>query len=217
MEHLPCVRTRLARHRPRRSNSVLDAIVPTTSVRQRTKCRIGGCARVPAMKTFAGGMQHLLRKRLGDDTTPCRASTTMSGWPFVGKEFCDGPEIASNDGIATRSASSADEGLPANGKASAGRNADRITRFLADHRPAIFCDYCIADKLGLSNRREANRSNQCAGQIIGFLAGRRSLLGLRAAQAGHPPCLAKPEKKSVPRLIVASVPPRHLTFTNGWP
>ena len=87
---------------------------------------------------------------------------------FVGKEFCDGPGIASNDGIATRSASSADGGLPANGKASAGRNTDRITRFLADHRPALFCDYCIADKLGLSNRREANRVTSALGKSSVF-------------------------------------------------
>ena len=84
---------------------------------------------------------------------------------FVGIKFCDGPGLASNDGIATPSPSSADRRLPANSKTSAGRNADRITRFLADRRPAPFCDDCIADKRGLSNRREANRIT-CIGKII---------------------------------------------------
>lgn len=83
---------------------------------------------------------------------------------FVGIEVCDGPGLASNDGIAVQSASSADRRLPANSKASAGRNADRITRFLADLRPALFCDDCIADKLGLSNRREANRITRTLGK-----------------------------------------------------
>jgi len=83
---------------------------------------------------------------------------------FVGIEFCDGPGLASNDGIATQSPFSADRRLPANSKASAGRNADRITRFLADRRPALFCDHCIAEKLGLSNRREANRITSTLGK-----------------------------------------------------
>ena len=76
---------------------------------------------------------------------------------FVGITICDGPGLEPNDGIAAQNASSADRRLPAKAKASGGGNADRITRFLADHRPALFCDYCIADKLALNNRREANR------------------------------------------------------------
>ena len=83
---------------------------------------------------------------------------------FVGIEFCDGPGLPSNHGLAAQSASSTDRGLPANGKASAGRNADRITRFLADRRPALFCDDCIADMLGLSHRREANRITSTLGK-----------------------------------------------------
>lgn len=88
--------------------------------------------------------------------------------PFVGIESCDGPGLASNDGIAAQNASSADWRLPAKGKASVGRNTDRLTRFLADHRPALFCDYCIADKLGLSRRREANRVTSALGKSSVF-------------------------------------------------
>lgn len=35
--------------------------------------------------------------------------------------------------------------------------ANRISRFLVDQKPGPFCDDCIADKLGLSDRRQANR------------------------------------------------------------
>lgn len=90
---------------------------------------------------------------------------------FVGIELCDGPGLASNDGIATQSPSSADRRLPDNSKASAGRNADSITRFLADHKPALFCDRCIADELGLSNRREANRITSTLGKSSMFWRG----------------------------------------------
>lgn len=37
------------------------------------------------------------------------------------------------------------------------RIAGRVSEFLLAHRPALFCDDCIADRLGLSHRRQANR------------------------------------------------------------
>jgi len=41
--------------------------------------------------------------------------------------------------------------------AKSGRIVGRISQFLADHKPFLFCDDCITDKLGLSSRRQANR------------------------------------------------------------
>ena len=35
--------------------------------------------------------------------------------------------------------------------------ADRISHLLFSHKPALFCDDCIADKLGMSHRRQVNR------------------------------------------------------------
>jgi hypothetical protein len=41
--------------------------------------------------------------------------------------------------------------------ASSERIAGRVGRFLTDHRPSLFCDDCITDRLGLSSRRQASR------------------------------------------------------------
>ncbi len=37
------------------------------------------------------------------------------------------------------------------------RIAGRVDGLLASRRPALWCDDCIADQLGLSHRRQANR------------------------------------------------------------
>lgn len=37
------------------------------------------------------------------------------------------------------------------------RIAGRVSQFLLARKPALFCDDCIADRLGLSHRRQANR------------------------------------------------------------
>lgn len=60
--------------------------------------------------------------------------------------------------------------VPADSKAQTNseRNADHLGRFLAAHRPALFCDDCIADKLGLSHRREANRVTRALGKTSNF-------------------------------------------------
>ena len=46
--------------------------------------------------------------------------------------------------------------------------ADRIGQFLVNHRPALFCDDCIAEKLGLSHRRQANRITAAFGTTPTF-------------------------------------------------
>ena len=71
------------------------------------------------MKTFAGDMQHLLRKEWERHHT--MSSIDHDVWmAFVGTEFCDGPGLASNDIMAARSASSADKPSSSRRQASAG-------------------------------------------------------------------------------------------------
>ena len=55
-------------------------------------------------------------------------------------------------------------GKPANSE----RIACRVSRLLATHVPALFCDDCITDKLGLSDRRQANRVTVVFGKSASF-------------------------------------------------
>ena len=133
------------------------------SVRKR---RIGGCARVPAMKTFAGDFQHRC-VRNGGRHHHVEHRPTMSGWPSTAAEFATGRGLHRTMS-SPLGAPSADMPSSSRKQASAERNADRISRFLAARRPALFCDDCIADKLGLGHRREANRITSALGKIIVF-------------------------------------------------
>ena len=83
-------------------------------------------------------------------------------------EICNGSGLASNKLMVTQSGPSADMPFPAGSKASAERNADHISRFLEARRPALFCDDCIADKLALSHRREANRITRALAKTSKF-------------------------------------------------
>ena len=86
----------------------------------------------------------------------------------AGAGICDGPRPASNEIMAAPRGPSADMPLPAASEASPERNADRIGRFLAARRPELFCDDCMADKLGLNHRREANRVTRALGKTHHF-------------------------------------------------
>ncbi len=44
----------------------------------------------------------------------------------------------------------------------------RLSQYLLAHRPALFCDDCIADRLGLSHRRQANRVTSTLGTSPAF-------------------------------------------------
>ncbi len=81
---------------------------------------------------------------------------------------CDEARPATNKIMTARSGPSADAQPPAASEAAADRNADRMGRFLAARRPELFCDDCIADKLGLSHRREANRITRALGKTHHF-------------------------------------------------
>ncbi len=49
-----------------------------------------------------------------------------------------------------------------------GTIAGRIGQFLLAHRPQLFCDDCIGDRLGLSHRRQANRVTATMGASQAF-------------------------------------------------
>ena len=90
------------------------------------------------------------------------------GMAFDGAGICNWPRPASNEIRAARSGHSTDMPSPAASEASTERNADRIGGFLAARRPGLFCDDCIADKLGLNHRREANRVTNALGKTHHF-------------------------------------------------
>ena len=46
--------------------------------------------------------------------------------------------------------------------------AARIGQFLLAHRPQLFCDDCIGNRLGLSHRRQANRVTAAMGTSPAF-------------------------------------------------
>ena len=46
--------------------------------------------------------------------------------------------------------------------------ANRISRFLVNYKPGLFCDDCIADELGLSDRRQASRVTIGLGKAATF-------------------------------------------------
>ena len=48
------------------------------------------------------------------------------------------------------------------------RIAERVGQFVSAHRPSLFCDDCIADQLGLSHRRQANRVTVALGNSSAF-------------------------------------------------
>jgi hypothetical protein len=82
----------------------------------------------------------------------------------------DRMELASSESVISQGDPSHRQRPPSDSTASATseRAVDRVGQFLAAHRPALFCDDCIADKLGLSRRRQANRVTGTLGKTSRF-------------------------------------------------
>jgi hypothetical protein len=85
-------------------------------------------------------------------------------------EICGGPELASTESRGVEAtASSIRPPSPDNGRRTGSeRIAGRISQLLTAHRPALFCDDCIADRLALNHRRQANRATTALADSSAF-------------------------------------------------
>ena len=79
--------------------------------------------------------------------------------PATSNESADVGAIASSSYVPSR-----DDDPPSNSEGIAGR----VSQFVSAHRPSLFCDDCIAEKLGLSHRRQANRVTVALGASSDF-------------------------------------------------
>lgn len=80
-----------------------------------------------------------------------------------------GPIAAAESVDVKAIASATDPSSPQSGRSTdPERIAGRVSQFLLAHRPTLFCDDCIADRLGLSHRRQANRVTRAMANSAAF-------------------------------------------------
>lgn len=85
-----------------------------------------------------------------------------------GVEALNGHPIGPEEMLVARNSSLAARHRNDDSSARVEHIAGRVSHFLADRRPSPYCDDCIADKLGLSSRRQANRVTLRLAEIPNF-------------------------------------------------